>query len=110
MPIPSESLRGAKHIVKRGTQALTWGAVGEIAGHIISAYISDAVIPDELLAHAMGTIFGAIGATGLFSKFKTPAISELDACLDDANRLFLKGTISEAEHLSLRQKCLDKFK
>jgi hypothetical protein len=109
MSISTESLRGAKQLIKRGGRAASWAAVGEIIGLVLSVYVPTTFIAPGLLPHALATILGAIGASGLFSKFKTTDITELDACLNDANRLFLRGTITEAEHLRLRQKFLDKF-
>lgn len=104
-----ESLSKASKIAKRAGQAASWGAVGEVLGLLIALFVPDTIIADSLIAHSLATLLAALSGLGIFSKFKTHSVNDLAACLDDADRLFAKGTIDERQHMRIREHCLEKF-
>lgn len=52
---------------------------------------------------------GALAGLGFFSRFKTPSVDELSLCLDDADRLHMKGTIDQKALVKIPEHCLEKF-
>src|SRR2546423_12337112 len=109
MPLLEEQSKKVSKIAKRAGQAASWGAIGEVAGLLIGLLVPDTIIADALIAHSLGTLLAALSGLGLFSKFKTTSVSDLAACLDDADRLFAKGVIDEKQHMRIREHCLKKF-
>jgi hypothetical protein len=106
---PEDQPHKSSKLAKRAGKVFSWGAIGEVIGLLAGIYIPDTFISDAMLAHILGLLMAGLSGIGIFSRFKTPNFRDLNDCLDDANRLFIKGTINETEHLRLREKCLEKF-
>jgi len=102
-------LKSSKNKLKKVGTAVTFGTVGEVVGLIAAQFISDAFLPDYLIAHGTGVLFGLIGTLFFSSKYNTEPGKTLRDCLSDADLMFLDNLIDEKQRLRMRDSCMEKF-
>ena len=86
--------------------AMLWGAIGSSLG-IIVAFV---VLEDPDASKALGTagflLLGAVGGLTRRSKRRT---KDRFACLEDAQRAFLRELVGKAEYGRMKRECLERY-
>jgi hypothetical protein len=89
------------------SDAASWAALGEIAGHLISLTLPGSPLSVETLG-LLGALVGFLVALVFYVKSRPDDPGRLIECLGIADLLFLSGHIGQDEYVLRRAECLMK--